>query len=143
MILRSARMRRWMLWAAPLTAPASLRWHAGGAAAVLALWLAMGVLFVPSPVPPRVRPRRVLPHRLFFSYALCVSCMAGLEKAAGAAFGLGQNAPLPSRGLFALGGACLSLALAQKALSLPLPRHAAWSGGVLLCAFFVLCTVLR
>ena len=126
MTLHAARMRRWMLWAAPIMILGGLRWHAGGAGAGLALWLALGAALRRPGAYPYPRKRRTPAPRLFWGGALAAALLAAALRL------------LPQGALTLLGAAGFSLSLGAWASALPLPRSAALAGGALFCALYCL-----
>lgn len=129
----AARMRLRLLSAAPAMVLGGLRWHAGGAAAALLLWLGISALLPCREKYPYPRKRRMRPHRLFFCFSLTAFFTGGAAWAVRRLAAPGFLIDL----LFYVGAAGFALAMGKRALSLPLPRPIAWGLGAVLCAFFV------
>lgn len=137
----AARMGFWLLTAAPAMVLGSLRFHAGGAAAALLLWMGLGAA-LPGKRPqyPYPRKRRVGLHRLFFCCGAVLFCIGGAE-AAFRFFGLPVWDGSLSPPLFSIGCVCLSLPVGRAAFRLRLPSWLCWGLGGALCAFFLWFTV--
>jgi len=125
MSYHAARMRRWLLLSAPAVLACGLRWHAGGAAAALGLWLLIGAR-IPRPIPPPYcRSRKTGAHRLFFSFSVGAALLCVL-------FPFGSVFPSGSA-LWLAGAVGFSLFCAHGALFSSLPPRAAWPLGAGLC----------
>ena len=137
MIRYAARIRGWALAALPWVAAAGTLWYAGGAAAGMAAWMALGAaVFRRLPVLYPKQRRLGLP-RLFFAVSAGLAVLNALYAAADFAF---AAIPRDSRlfsALIAVGNSCFSLIACEKALSLRLPRKVCLGLGVTLCAFSV------
>ena len=137
MTLSAARIRRWMLRAGPVMALGGLRWSAGGAAAGLALWLAVGWIFLRRNAYPYPRKRTLSLARLTFSAALCACCMAGLFSLLCGAGALEKSVGLLPIFLAWTGVLGFSLPLGVWVLRFSLPRRVSWIGTVIFCALFL------
>ena len=127
--------RTWLLWAAPAMIGGGLLGQAGGAAAGLALWLALFPL-LPQRRYPYPRKRRFSLSRLFFSAAL-TSCLSGCFLYAVRLMHGGSSFPLSP--LMDLAGAVgFSLPLGAAALSPRVRSSTAWTAGALLTVLFLL-----
>lgn len=139
MTCSAARMRLRLLSAAPAMALGGLKWHAGGAAAALLVWMGMAALLPCRESYPYPRKRRVRPHVLFFCFSLTAFLMGGAAWAFRRFFTPGLLSEL----LFHIGTACFALCIGKRALSLPLPRPIAWGLGALLCTLFFAFVILQ
>ena len=133
MTCSAARMRLRLLSAAPVMVLGGLRWHAGGAASALLLWLGMAALLPCRGRYPYPRKRRIRVHALFFCFSLTAFFMVGAAWAV---------RPLAAPGflwnlLFYIGAVGFALPIGKRALSLPLPPWLSWGLGALLCALFL------
>ncbi|MBR6186221.1 MAG: hypothetical protein IKQ41_08155 [Clostridia bacterium] len=135
MILPAARMRMWMMAALPLTALTGAFWHAGGAAAGMALWMALGVKAIKKAPPLYPKQRRLGASRLFFACAAGGAALLGLSFLASRL--PDASARFPDQALLHAGCACFSLIACEKALSRPLSRRFAWRAGGALCALLL------
>ncbi len=136
MIRSAARLRARLLTAAPFMVLGGLRWHAGGAAAALFLWLGISALLPCRERYPYPRKRRIRLDKLFFCCAL-TSFLTG-----GAVWGLRRfSAPGGASLLIDLllytGAVGFALPIGKRALSLPLSLGFAWGLGALLCVLFL------
>lgn len=133
MICSAARMRSRLLSAGPLTVLAGLRWHAGGAAVALLLWLTAAALLPCRGRYPYPRKRKIRLHTLFFCFSLTAFFMVGAAWAFRRFFTTCFLYDL----LFYTGTVGFALPIGKRALSLPLPRFIAWGLGMVLCALFL------
>lgn len=133
MICSAARMRLRLLSAAPAMVLGGLKWHAGGAAAALLLWLGMAALLPCGGRYPYPRKRKLRLHRLFFCFSLTAFFMVGVAWVLRCFFASGFFPDL----LFYLGAVGFALPIGKRALSLPLPPRFAWVVGMLLCTLFL------
>ena len=139
MIRSAARLRRWVLWAAPLMVLCARRLHAGGAELALGLWMVLGTWLPGKAAYPHAVRRRVGFHRLFFSWALGSFLFQG--SAAALARFIGPNAlgGAANAWLLCMGSAGFSLPVCAKMLMRPPPRRIAWGGGIVMS---ILCLLL-
>lgn len=119
----AARARKWMLWAAPAMALSGLSRRAGGAAAALGLWMALGLLLSGGQNRIKLYPkqRRMRVHRLLLGYAFCVFCLAAFE-AGGRLLSANSLSP-SSRFLLSAGGIGFSLPLGAMLLKRPVKKR--------------------
>ena len=130
----AARVRARLMTAAPWMVLCGLRWHAGGAAALL-LWLGIAALLPCRERYSYPRKRKIRFHMLFFCFTLTAFLTGG------AVWVIRRfSAPGTASTLFDLllytGAVGFALPMGKKALSLPLPPKLSWGLGALLCAFF-------
>lgn len=137
MICSAARMRARLLTAAPFMVLGGLRWHAGGSAAALLLWLGISA-FLPCgeryPYPRKRKPRL---DKLFFCCALTAFLTGGAVWVI-REFSAPSDASLLFDLLLYTGAVGFALPIGKRALSLPLPRKLSWGLGALLCALFMI-----
>ncbi len=129
----AARMKRWILWGAPVMLLAALRLGAGGAAAAWTAHMILGLLLPARPY-PYIRKNRVRPHRLFWACSVELFVFSALFAAARHALAARS---WTSGGFFVLAGAVFfSLPVCAYAFGRFPPRKIAWSAGsvLLLCA---------
>ena len=139
MICSAARMRLRLLSAAPVMVLVGLRWHAGGAAAALLLWLGIGALLPCRERYPYPRKRKIRLHRLFFCFSVTALVIGGAACVLRRFFLSGFLFDL----LFYTGAVGFALPIGKRALSLPLPRWFAWGLGALLCALFLVFLIFQ
>ncbi len=136
MMRSAARMRAWLLAAAPVMVLSALRWHAGGAAAALLLWLGTGALLPCRYRYPYPRKRNMPLSRLFFGFAVTAFFTAAAAAAVDSAAAYGDS--FVTSLLKYAGAVGFSLPVGKRALSLPLPPRLSWGAGALLCAFLLM-----
>lgn len=133
MIIHAARMRVWLLWAAPVMTLGGLGLRPGGAGAALALWAVIGALLPGKAHYPYPRKRRSLFHRLFFAIGAASLCHALLFSLI-----LRFSPATPASRAFLLlgsaGAAGFSLPVGAWTLSFRLPRLVFLALGGLFCA---------
>ena len=143
MMGEAARMRRWILLAAPAMLASAPGLHAGGAAAALFLWMALGLPLRGKNPYPYPRKRRMGPHRLLLAYGWGVFSLCGVNEAArriAAAF----QPPAPLSDLALLAGAVFfGVICCERALRLRWPRKWSYLAGATLCALSLLLIVYR
>ena len=142
MIRSAARMRLRMLAAAPFMVLGGLRWHAGGAAAALLLWLIFGAVLPSEGKYPYPRKRKTQLDKLFFCCALTAFLTGGAVWVI-RRFSVSGGASLLFDLLLYTGAAGFALPIGKKALSLPLSPRLAWGLGALLCALFLLFLIFQ
>ena len=135
MICSAARMRKRLLAAAPAAVLGGLRWHAGGAAAALLMWLVIGALLPSRDRYPYPRKRNIRLHRLFFCFAVTAFLFGSAVWIIRRFLWNGSSAL--SGLLTGTGAVGFSLPIGKRALSLPLSPKASWGLGALLCALFL------
>ena len=137
MTCSAARMRKRLLAAAPAAVLGSLRWHAGGAAAALLIWLVLSALVPCRDRYPYPRKRIIRLHRLFFCFAL-TAFLFGFSAWIIRRFLWDGSPSVLSDLLIGAGDAGFSLPMGKRALSLPLSPKVSWGLGALLCALFLI-----
>ncbi len=137
MTCSAARLRARLLTAAPFMVIGGLRWHAGGAAATLFLWLVINALLPPREGYPYPRKRKNRLDKLFFYFAL-TSFLTGGAVWVIRRFSAFTDSSLLFDLLLYMGAVGFALPIGKRALSLPLPRKLFWGLGALLCAFFMI-----
>lgn len=142
MICSAARLRARLLTAAPFMVLGGLRWHAGGAAAALLLWLAIGVLFPCREGYPYPRKRKTRLDKLFFCCSLTALLTGGAVWTI-RRFSPSGDASLLFDLLLYTGAVGFSLPIGKRALSLPLPRRLSWGLGALLCALLMILFIFQ
>ena len=139
MTCSAARMRLRLLSAAPVTVLGGLRWHAGGAAAALLLWLGISALLPCRGSYPYPRKRKLRLHRLFFCFSLTAFLIGGAVWAVRPFFASGFLSDL----LFYAGAVGFALPIGKRALRLPLPSRLSWGLGAVLCALFLVILIFQ
>ena len=139
MICSAARMRLRLLSAAPVMVLGGLRWHAGGAAAALLLWLGISALLPCRGRYPYPRKRKIRLHRLFFCFSLTAFVISGAAWVLCRFFLSGFLFDL----LFYVGAVGFALPMGKRALSLPRPRWLSWGLGTLRCALFLVFLIFQ
>ena len=126
----AARMRKWLLGAAPLMLAGSRLFPAGGAEAALFLWAAAGLLIPDRRRYPYVRKPRLGIARLFFACSAGVFLLEGTRMILARLLTLSPGSPdaLPADA----GAVFFSLSLASRLAGRPLPRKIAWPVGAAL-----------
>lgn len=142
MTCSAARVRARLLSAAPAMVLVGLRWHAGGAAAALLLWLGMSCLTPCRERYPYPRKRKIRLHQLFFCFALIAFLTGGAEKAIRLFLAAETPAVLFDLLIFT-GAAGFALPIGKRALSLPLSPRLSWGLGALLCALFLMSVIFQ
>ncbi len=142
MICSAARVRARLLTAAPFTVLGGLRWHAGGSAAALFLWLGISALLPCRERYPYPRKRKTRLDKLFFCYALTAFLIGGAVWVI-RRFSSSDEASLLFDLLLYMGSVGFALPIGKKALSLPLPPKVSWGAGALLCALFMICVIFQ
>ncbi len=139
MTCSAARMRLRLLSAALAMVLGGLKWHAGGAAAALLLWLAISILLPCPGRYPYPRKRKLRAHTLFFCFSLTAFFMVGAAWAVRRLAAPGNLSDM----LFYVGAVGFALPIGKRALSLPLPRMLAWGLGAVLCALFLVFLIFQ
>lgn len=138
MIPEAARMRRWMLQGAPFIVLCGLGMHAGGGAAGMLLWMALGCARLSPPRYPYPRKRRGWPGGLFFAWSLFSLAMtlsdAFIRACCPGFFSSGFFVLL----LWQLGCVGFLLPLSMHSLCWPLSKRNQWVG----CLLFWLAILL-
>lgn len=143
MIFGAARMRRWILWGAPVVLAAGWGLRAGGAAAGLMLWLVAGAAFPARGRYPYPRKRGGRPWRLLFAFSLGALALGGLGAAARLCYTLFSPAT-PLYDALALSGAVFfALPLCAFGMAVPLPLAYQRRLGPLFCAAALLLIACR
>ena len=140
MMCSAARMRTRLLSAAPAMVLCGLRWHAGGAAAALLVWLSAAALLPCREKYPYPRKRMLRPHKLFFCFALAAFLTGTAAGAVRRFFLDGASAPFLDL-LSYMGSVGFALPIAKRTLSLPLSPKLSWGLGALLCALLIVCII--
>ena len=142
MTCSAARLRARLLTAAPFMVLGGLRWHAGGAAAALFLWLVISALLPRRERYPYPRKRKTRLDKLFFCCALTAFLTGGAVWVI-RLFSASGDASLLSDLLLYTGAVGFALPIGKRALSLPLPHKLSWGLGTLLCALFMILFIFQ
>ncbi len=133
----AVRVRARLLTAAPFMVIGGLRWHAGGSAAALILWLGISALLPCREGYPYPRKRKLKLYKLFFCCALTAFLTSGAVWVIRRFSALCNASPLFDLLLYT-GAVGIALPIGKRTLSLTISPKLAWRMGALLCALFMI-----